>query len=95
MTEHLRCRRGRYLVQVRVPRDLSHAYKAQFVERYLRTSDKGEAKERASAVVAGIAAEFKAKREGVAPATMSPPTFSAMRSLGSPTACIRAARRLR
>lgn len=55
-------RRGRYLVQRRVPRDLRHRYKYKFVERYLGTSDAAEARRRASRVWTEIGDEFAAMR---------------------------------
>lgn len=62
-TAYLRENRGRFLVRVRVPRDLQARFgKSQ--ETYLRTSDLREAKRRAPIAVADIMARFERARLG-------------------------------
>ncbi len=61
----LRCRRGRYLVPVAVPRDLrEHVGKARVEEKYLGTGDLQEAKRLKHAAVADILAKFERQRSG-------------------------------
>ncbi len=57
--KHLRVRRGRYLVQVAVPKALRGSYKSKNVERYIGDAKgKRELEEKAGAAVADIKREF-------------------------------------
>jgi len=59
---YLRKRRGRYLVQMRVPSDIRHLFSAQNVEVYLGTADYREAARKQPDAVAEIRQRFaKAK----------------------------------
>ncbi len=62
-TKYLRQRRGRWLVQVAVPRDLRATIGKAVIERYLRTSSLAEAKRRRHAVVAEILEMFDRARD--------------------------------
>ena len=62
--KYLRQRRGRWLVQVAVPRDLRDRVGKANVERYLRTSSQPEAKRLRHAAVAEILASFERARAG-------------------------------
>ncbi len=66
MTDYLRCRRGRYFVQIRRPLALANSplFPRPLVERYLNTSEAREARERAPGLVDEIRAEFKAALAG-------------------------------
>ena len=63
-TKYLRQRRGRWLVQVAVPKDLRERFGQSNVERYLRTSSLSEAKRLRHAAVAEIFAAFERACEG-------------------------------
>src|SRR3546814_2961415 len=60
---YLRQRRGRYFVQVPVPKSLQHRF-GQTVETYLGTGEKSTARGKAPAAVAEILASFERAREG-------------------------------
>ncbi|MEE8204390.1 MAG: DUF6538 domain-containing protein, partial [Alphaproteobacteria bacterium] len=62
--KYLRQRRGRWLVQVAVPKDLRERFGKPNVERYLGTSSLPEAKRLRHAAVAEIFATFERAREG-------------------------------
>ena len=61
--KYLRQRRGQWLVQVAVPKDLRDHFKRRYVERHLSTSSQAEAQRRKHAVVAEIFSKFDRIRE--------------------------------
>lgn len=61
---YLRKRRGRWLVQVAVPKDLRDRFGKANVERYLGTSSEAEAKRLKHAAMADILASFERACEG-------------------------------
>ena len=61
---YLRKRRGRWLVQVAVPKDLRDRFGKANIERYLGTSSEAEAKRLKHAAVADILASFERASDG-------------------------------
>ena len=61
--KYLRQRKGQWLVQVAVPKDLRDHFKRRYVERYLSTSSQAEAQHRKPAVVAEIFGKFDRVRK--------------------------------
>ena len=61
---YLRQRRGRWLVQVAIPKDLRDHFGKTNIEKYLNTASLPEAKRRRHAAVADILASFDRARDG-------------------------------